>query len=176
MLILSRTSSYPFSGAVFEALDYKLLRLPGRGIPADHVFQFVEKEYVAAEEFYDAFMDDPADFMLRTYLPRVCGALEPLKMLPSFNSWFAYYLGIIGNVSFFGMPEIAGVLEALQKAGAEALKWRAHLAEEGQEMASMMKTLQQRCLGKLRAGNCCLVMHACRGLTISNRSCLDVYL
>jgi uroporphyrinogen-III decarboxylase len=82
-------------------------------------------------------MDDPADFMLRTYLPRVCGALEPLKMLPSFNSWFAYYLGIVGNVSFFGMPEIAGVLEALQKAGAEALKWRAHVAEEGQEMASM---------------------------------------
>jgi hypothetical protein len=134
---LCRPSSYPFSGAVFEALDYKLLKLPGRGIPADHVFQFVEKEYVAAEEFYDAFMDDPADFMLRTYLPRVCGALEPLKMLPSFNSWFAYYLGIIGNVSFFGMPEIVGVLEALQKAGAEALKWRAHLAEEGQEMASM---------------------------------------
>ncbi len=26
-----------------------------------------------AEEFYDPFLDDPSDFMLRAYLPRVCG-------------------------------------------------------------------------------------------------------
>ena len=87
---LFRPSSYAFPGPVLEALDYKQLRLPGRGIPNNHVFQFVEAEYVNAEEFYDAFIDDPADFMLRVYLPRVCGALEPFKMLPPFYSWFGY--------------------------------------------------------------------------------------
>jgi uroporphyrinogen-III decarboxylase len=58
-------------------------------------------------------------------------------MLPSFNSWFGYYLGIVGNVSFFGIPEIAGALEALQKAGAEALRWLTHVREETQEIMSM---------------------------------------
>jgi hypothetical protein len=134
---LYRASSYAFPGRVFETLDYRQLRLPGRGIPADHVFQFVEKEYVKAEEFYDAFIDDPADFMLRTYLPGVCGALEPLKTLPPFYSWFGYYLGIVGNTSFFAVPEIAGALEALQKAGAEAVKWLTHKREETQEIMSL---------------------------------------
>lgn len=134
---LFRPSSYAFPGAALEALDYKLLKLPGRGIPANHVFQFVEKEYVTAEEFYDAFIDDPADFMLRTYLPRVCGALEPLKMLPPFHSWFGYYLGIIGNVSFFGNPEAAGALAALQKAGSEVVKWLTNVRGQARSMASM---------------------------------------
>jgi hypothetical protein len=79
-----RASSYAFPGPVFEALKYKLLKLPGRGIPANHVFQFVEEEYVKAEEFYDAFINDPTDFMMRVYLPRVCGALEPLRCWPPF--------------------------------------------------------------------------------------------
>ena len=134
---LYRSSSYPFSGRVFEALDYKLLRLPGRGIPPNHVFQFVEEEYLKADEFYEAFIDDPADYMIRVYLPRVCGALQPLKNLPPFYTWFGYYLGIVGNVSFFGIPEIAGALEALQKAGTEALKWLTHVRQETQEMMSM---------------------------------------
>ncbi len=134
---LFRASSYAFPGPVLEALDYRPLKLPGRGVPADHVFQFVEKEYVTAEEFYDAFIDDPADYMLRTYLPRVCGALEPFKTLPPFSTWFGYYLGIIGNVSLFGTPDIAGALETLHKAGTEALKWLTHVREETQTIASM---------------------------------------
>lgn len=134
---LYRASSYPFSGPVFETLNYRLLRLPGRGVPAGHVFQFVEEEYVKAEEFYDAFIEQPADFMLRTYLPRVCGALEPLKMLPPFHTWFGYYLGLVGNLSFFGIPEIRGAVEALLNAGAEALKWLGHVREESQENMSL---------------------------------------
>jgi len=90
---LYRPSAYAFPGRALEALDYKLLKLPGRGIPSNHVFRFVEEEYVKAEEFYDAFLQDPSDFMLRSYLPRVCGALEPLKGFPPFYTWFGYYLG-----------------------------------------------------------------------------------
>jgi hypothetical protein len=134
---LYRASSYAFPGAVLETLNYRLLRLPGRGIPADHVFQFVEEEYVKAEEFYDAFINDPADYLFRTYLPRVCGALEPFKMLPPLYTWFGYYLGLVGSVSFFGIPEIRGAVEALLKAGAEALKWLTHVREETQQNMSL---------------------------------------
>ena len=134
---LYRPSSYAFPGRVLEALDYKLLKLPGRGIPSNHVFQFVEEEHVKAEDFYDAFLQDPSDFMLRSYLPHVCGALEPLKGVPPFYSWFGYYLGIIGNVATLAMPEIAGALEALQKSATEAMKWLSHLREEMQTITSL---------------------------------------
>ena len=134
---LFRASSYAFPAKVLSALDYRLLRLPGRDISPKSVFQFVEKEYVKAEEFYDAFINDPADFIQRVYLPRVCGAFEPFKMLPPFYTWFAYYLGIVGNVSFFGLPEVAQALEALQKAGAESLKWLTHVREETATIGAM---------------------------------------
>jgi len=134
---LFRASSYAFPAPVLTALDYKLLRLPGRDISPKSVFQFVEKEYVKAEEFYDAFIDDPADFMQRVYLPRACGAFEAFKTMPSFSTWLGYYLGIVGNVSFFGLPETIQALEALQKAGAESLKWLTHVREESATIASM---------------------------------------
>jgi hypothetical protein len=132
-----RASSYAFPGPVFEALKYRLLKLPGRGIPANHVFQFVEEEYVKAEEFYDAFINDPADFMMRVYLPRVCGALEPLKTLSPFSTWFGYYIGLVSNVTLFGVPRMSEALEALVKAGHEALKWVTHVREETGQIASL---------------------------------------
>ena len=132
-----RASSYAFPGPVFEALDYKLLKLPGRGIPANHVFQFVEKDYVQAEEFYDEFMNDPSDFMLRKFLPRTCGALAPFANLAPFSTWFGYYIGVVSNSVPFATPEIGGALEALVKTGQEALKWVTHVREETAQIASL---------------------------------------
>jgi hypothetical protein len=130
-------SSYAFPGPVLEVLDYRQLKVPGRGIPPNHVYQFVEDEYVKADEFYRAFIEDPSDFMLRIYLPRVCGALEPLKMLRPFTESFGYYLSLVGNVSLFGMPEIASAMESLVKAGSEALRWAQGLAGEYKEIVAM---------------------------------------
>jgi hypothetical protein len=134
---LFRGSSYAFSGPVLETLGYKQLRLPGHGISPHHVYQFVEDEYVTADEFYDAFIEDPSDFMMRVYLPRVCKALEPFKMLSPFTSWFGYYISIIANVVPFGTPEISGALQSLLKAGGEALKWATHLSAESKEIVGM---------------------------------------
>ena len=130
-------SGYAFSGPTLEALDYKLLKLPGRGLPAEKVYQFAEWEYVSAEQFYDPFLDDPTDFMLRTYLPLACGALAPLKNIRPIREMFGYYLGVLTGAVPFGTPEFVEMLETLQQAGAEALKWVQHLAEEGQEIAAL---------------------------------------
>jgi uroporphyrinogen-III decarboxylase len=75
--------------------------------------------------------------MLRSYLPRVCGALAPFKGLPPFYTWFGYYLGLVGNVASLAMPEIAGALEALQKAATQAMKWLTHVREEMQTITSL---------------------------------------
>ena len=69
------------SGSAYEAVDFKQIKWPGHGVSPHHSFQFVEGEYMKADE-YDAFLYDPSDYALRTYMPRIFGTLGPLRMLP----------------------------------------------------------------------------------------------
>src|SRR3989339_1901097 len=64
-----------FLGKIFERLDYKQLRWPGHGVGSNLSFQYVEEEYMKADD-YDAFLSDPSDFMLRKYWPRIFGSLR----------------------------------------------------------------------------------------------------
>ena len=73
------------SGLVLDLLDAKQQKWPGGTLPADIPLQFVEGEYMKPEE-YDLFLSDPSDFVLRYYLPRVFGILEPLADLPPLRS------------------------------------------------------------------------------------------
>jgi uroporphyrinogen-III decarboxylase len=59
--------------------------------------------------------------MLKTYWPRVAGALEPLQTLPPIHSIISYYMGLM-NLSAFDTPEVEAALEALLKAAGEAKK------------------------------------------------------
>jgi hypothetical protein len=104
-------------GPTFEALDYKQLKWPGHGINTSVTYQFVEGEYMKVEE-YDAFLFDPSDFLIRTFFPRIFGALEAFKMLPAIPS--AYYLRTVPRIAALGIPEVAAAFERLLKAGAEA--------------------------------------------------------
>jgi hypothetical protein len=72
----------PFTapGKALEILDYKLYAWPGHGLALKAPnYQFVEGEYMKAEE-YDDLIRDPSDFWLRTYLPRVFGAFESFRL------------------------------------------------------------------------------------------------
>jgi len=60
-------------GPTLEALDYKQLKWPGHGVDPNFTYQFIEGEYMKAEE-YDAFLFDPSGFMIRTIFPRIYGA------------------------------------------------------------------------------------------------------
>ena len=73
-----------YPGGMFDLLQWKCLRLPGNHLPPDRPYQFVEAEYMMEDE-YDEFLDDPSDWMLRKYLPRLSPQLEPLAKLPSFH-------------------------------------------------------------------------------------------
>ena len=57
------------SGTALEVVGSRQIKLPGRGIPVDHTHQFVEGEYMKAEE-YDTFLDDPPT----TQLEHTCHA------------------------------------------------------------------------------------------------------
>jgi hypothetical protein len=109
-------------GKALEAVDYKLYKWPGHGIAGSTTsYQCVEGEWMKADE-YDALINDPSDFWLRTYLPRVFGAFKAFTTLPSLTSFEE-----IAIQSFvpFGNPEVQAGFNALLKAGTESLNWLA---------------------------------------------------
>ena len=106
------------SGWVLETLDHKQLLWPGHGVSDQHCHQFVEGEYMKADE-YDLFLQDMSDFLLRYYLPRVYGVLEPLSQLRPFNS----NLGGL-PLATLATPEWAALFEKLSKAARYAVEWQ----------------------------------------------------
>jgi hypothetical protein len=121
-------------GPTLEILDYRQLIWPGHGGKPNATHQWIEGEYMKAEE-YDAFLFDPSDFMMRKFLPRVYGALEPLKMLQPLP--WAWYTRMVPYVLPFASPEVAGTFESLLKASAEAQRMVSKAANFTKEMESL---------------------------------------
>ena len=80
---------YAFDIESNEMVGTKNYNWPGNGLPDTSSAQFHEGEYMKAEE-YDAFIDNPGDFIFRKYLPRVYGKLEGLNYMPPFMSLLSY--------------------------------------------------------------------------------------
>ena len=99
------------SGAAYETLDMRQIKWPGHGVSPHHTHQFVEGEYMRADE-YDAFLDDPSDYIIRTLMPRTYGSLKAFEMLPPLKSFLAGYKST-GLVRIFGNPEVQAAFEAL---------------------------------------------------------------
>jgi len=122
-------------GPLLDLVDFKQIKWPGHGVSPDHSFQFVEGEYMKAEE-YDAFLDDPSDFVVRTYLPRIYGALEPLRMLPPLRSMMTGYAAA-HLTAVLARPEIINAIETAIRAGAESARWRSIMDSIQEELAGM---------------------------------------
>ena len=124
-------------GPAFDAVHCKQIRWPGGGgAPPHSSIQFVEGDYMEADE-YVKFLDDPSDYLIRTYLPRIHGKLEPLKNLPPIKMmFFSGYRSVLSS-AVFANPEIVGALESLYKAGVEAAKYFEAMALFDKEMAEL---------------------------------------
>ncbi len=108
-------------GKVFDALDYQLYRWPGRGVSTTSPYQCVEAEYMQADE-YDAFINDPSGFFMRSYLPRIFGALGPWNMLAPFTDILELpFLG--GFMVPVGIPPVQESFQKLMEAGQLAFEW-----------------------------------------------------
>ena len=112
----------PAQGTLLEFLECKQVMLPGRGIPVGSNLQFVETECESADEFYDAFIEDPTGFMLRVHWPRIFGALKSLDQLRHMDAGFSYYLGMPGVIPGFGAPAVREAFQRLCEAGEMALE------------------------------------------------------
>ncbi|HSW57045.1 MAG TPA: uroporphyrinogen decarboxylase family protein [Dehalococcoidales bacterium] len=99
-----------------EILDYKLYAWPGHGLSVNAPgYQFIEGEYMSADE-YDDLIRDPSDFWLRTYLPRVFGILDSMRLISPLTDIIEIPTGQIG---ILGHPQIKATLRKLLEASDE---------------------------------------------------------
>jgi uroporphyrinogen-III decarboxylase len=107
------------SGKVSEALDSKIQKLPGIGLPVDSTTnQFVEGEYMYADE-YDLLMMDPSDYYIRVTLPRTTGLFEPFSKLPPLRSFRG-----TSWVAVLTDPDIRKTFQTLMDLGEEYKRWQ----------------------------------------------------
>lgn len=119
-------------GPLLETLDFKPLKWPGHGVSPNRTYQYIEGEYMKAEE-YDHFLLDPTDFMIRRFWPRIMGGLRGLEDLPPLHSIITYYLGISMGLRGFAKPEVKEALETLVKAGEKSMEIAAYALRFSQE-------------------------------------------
>jgi len=114
----SSAATFMMSGAAMELLGQTNMKWAGCGLPDDVQYQYVEQEYMKADE-YPHFLNDPSDFVLRRYLPRQYTALRGLQNLP----WFASDGIQIGGraIAPFLDPRVQEALAILKKAAAMSL-------------------------------------------------------
>jgi hypothetical protein len=125
-----------FPGSFYDILDSKQLKLPGRGIDPNHGQQFIEGEFLKADE-YDALMEDRTDFLVRRYLPRIFGSLSPFSKLPSIYQTAFSYMEAANLAESLVSPEIYPALEKLLEAGREISGWRSRMKAFGDEIVKL---------------------------------------
>jgi uroporphyrinogen-III decarboxylase len=108
-------------GKVLDMLGFKLYRWAGNGLRKDQQYQFVEGEYMKAEEYQD-LIDDPTGFFLTVYFPRIFGELKALEKMPLLPPVHEIPL-VPPAVMPFGMDDVKSVFQRLGDAGDEANQW-----------------------------------------------------
>ena len=53
-------------------------------------------------EDYDWFLDNPSDYMIRAYLPKIIGVLTPLTKLPPIHGIISHYQGLFDVLPVVG--------------------------------------------------------------------------
>jgi hypothetical protein len=127
-----------FAADGYEALGTTQLRWPGGDLADDASFQFVEGEYMKADE-YDEFLADPNGFTLTRIFPRIAGNLEGLGQVPFPPLyWLAntYYLMNVGG-PLLAAPPVRKALESLLAMSDAVAGYFAADAANAQEMAAL---------------------------------------
>jgi hypothetical protein len=104
----------PFDPTPYLLLGDRMTAWPGHGLDENMQFQFVESEFMKAED-YDAFLEDPTDWVIRTYLPRAFEKLDGFATMPPLSLFVfgSYYLN---NVGGFGSGPLGESFRVFAKA------------------------------------------------------------
>ncbi len=111
---------------IYDMLGYRLYAWPGHGLPLSATnIQFVEGEYMMEDE-YKLLINDPSDFWLRVYMPRIFSAFEPFKflsplttMIEAPGAWFMSFMS----------PELQAAAQKMIDVGKEFTAWTKMIGE-----------------------------------------------
>jgi Uroporphyrinogen decarboxylase (URO-D) len=125
----------PADPTPFLILGDRMTSWPGHGTDPNTQFQFVESEFMKADE-YDAFLEDPTDWVLRTYLPRAFEALDGFAQMPPLNLFVfgSYYLH---NMGVFTSGPLGESLRALARAAQSMAEGTERLVSNHRRMAAL---------------------------------------
>ena len=116
-------------GRAMETVGFNLYKWAGHGLADHQEYQFVEQEYVKAEEYQD-LIDDPTGFFLSTYFPRIFDnlqALEKMPILPPVHEM----LMVPPALAPFAGKDVQAALQVLARAGEESVRWLRALGAVG---------------------------------------------
>jgi uroporphyrinogen-III decarboxylase len=117
-----------------KALGDRSTRWPGHGLGPDGSFQYAEAEFMKAAD-YDDFLEDPTDWALRSYLPRVFAELEPLADLPHFGmASFGYYN--LFHLAPMASPEMLRAVIALGEAAKAQVEFNRNAVRSSRAMVA----------------------------------------
>jgi uroporphyrinogen-III decarboxylase len=120
-------------GKVGEEIDLTSIRWAGYNLPENQEYQFVEKEYMLADE-YDQFLKDPSDFVIRKMWPRMADGLAAFGVFPSFLMLSHGFVPIAELATLVGQPEVREMLEKLISIGE---KMNQYIAVEDQTIKAL---------------------------------------
>jgi hypothetical protein len=122
----------PFiSGPVYEAINTKLMRWPGKGLGPDESHQYVEGEYMKSDE-YNSFILDPLEFILNRFLPRASESFRGFENTPDAIDFMSLARGNVGPI-FVSSP-LASCIKVINSAGEIAGNWNTTWGEFAADM------------------------------------------
>ena len=127
-------------GPVMERIGFKQMQWPGYGTGDNVSYQYLDREYMKAEEYED-YIFDPTGFYLSKYLPRVASEFEGLNRLADLPGM--YYLGMILGMRNYAVPAVVSAFTAMREAGEEARRMLVHAAALTKELAELGFPLSQ---------------------------------
>ena len=138
--IFSPPHQFTTLGRVLEAARFKQLQWPGHGVGDNQPYQYLDREYMLADE-YDEYLFDPTGFWLQKYMPRVLGVAEGLETLPGLPGFF--YMRLVMGMRAFANPKVVQAFDAMRVAGEEGNRLVAAQAAFTREMEARGYVLGQ---------------------------------
>lgn len=108
-------------GKVLDDLGFTLYHWAGSGLRDNQEYQFVEKEYMSPDEYWD-LIDDPTGFFLSVFFPRVFHELDALKKMPLLPP--IHEIIVVPNLVLpFSADDLTAAFTKLHQAGLETRRW-----------------------------------------------------
>lgn len=123
---VASTCSANAPSKVYEIAGLKTVRWPGdpKGLDVNAPYQFIEYETLLEDE-YDEYYDNPAQFIIKKFMPRTTDIFEPLTNL----DWFGMATRITGTIDAFTTPPMLEMYKKLEEIAEVKADYRKHTGE-----------------------------------------------